>query len=584
MPRLTFALLIWLALALTSAAQAAGDIAPGKRFVSVAFHDVVDDPARLDGDAVTTDRLVAFFDYLRGAGWTAISLDDVDAANRGVRPLPDKAILITFDDGYLSLYTRVFPLALAYRMPIVEALMGGWVDAPAGALVLYGDKPVPRETFVTWDQVREMQRSGLIEIASHSYGLHQGVPANPQGNTMPAAVTRIYADGRYEDAAGYRQRLIDDMTRSRDQIARETGQAPRAMVWPFGRYTLEAVEVAQSLGYRFALTLDPEPADAAVPMALARYLPTIDPPLSVIERNLRFVEERAAAQRLVCVDPAKLWTGDLAGTDERLGKLIERVRKLGTNTVVIDAAQSDAEGRLTGAWFPNSQLPMTANLLSRLAWQLQTRGGVEAYVRLPAQAALQTLGDPAKVRLLFRELGVQVPATGLLIEGAPGLLALAAEPGEGGAMPWQTHRLRLAQPLDGLGPADRLGFQAYGEAAKARPRLKLALLADPGTPMKPSALADLTLFQVAPDPAATQRVVERFTAERPPGNNVARRMGPWLAGPTPPSASELRSAMRRLQVAGGTVLGWCVDDVLADAPPAARVAPDVSSSTFPLRF
>jgi len=319
-------------------------------------------------------------------------------------------------------------------------------------------------------------------------------------------------------------------------------------------------------------------------MALARYLPTLDPRLSEIERNLRFVELRPAAQRLVCVDPAQLWTGDLAGTDERLGQLIERVRKLGATAVVIDAAQPGADGRLAGAWFPNSQLPMTADLLSRLAWQLQTRAGVEAYVRLPVQAAQQTLGDPARVRLLFRELGVQVPATGLLMEGAPGLLALAAEPGEGGAMPWQTHRLRLAQPLDGLAPADRLVLQSFREAANARPRLKLALLAEPGAPMTPSALADLTLFQVAPDAASTRRAVERFATERPPGNNVARRMGPWLAGPTPPAAPELRSAMRRLQVAGGTVLGWCADDVLADSPPAMQVAPDVSSSTFPLRF
>ena len=76
--------------------------------VSVAFHDVVDDPAGLDGDAVTTARLVAFFDYLRGAGWTAITLDDVDAARRGERALPDKAILLTFDDGFASLYTRAY--------------------------------------------------------------------------------------------------------------------------------------------------------------------------------------------------------------------------------------------------------------------------------------------------------------------------------------------------------------------------------------------------------------------------------------------------------------------------------------------
>ncbi|NBW63906.1 MAG: hypothetical protein EBR33_12480 [Synechococcaceae bacterium WB4_1_0192] len=47
-------------------------------------------------------------------------------AGLGKQPLPRKAVLLTFDDGYLSLYTRVFPLLLAYRIPAVAALVGEW--------------------------------------------------------------------------------------------------------------------------------------------------------------------------------------------------------------------------------------------------------------------------------------------------------------------------------------------------------------------------------------------------------------------------------------------------------------------------
>jgi biofilm PGA synthesis lipoprotein PgaB len=100
----------------------------GQRFVSVAFHDVVDRPDELDADAVTATLLVQFFDWLKGTGWTAVSLDDLAAARRGTRPLPDKAILITFDDGYKSLYTRVFPLLKVYRFPIVASLVGIWME------------------------------------------------------------------------------------------------------------------------------------------------------------------------------------------------------------------------------------------------------------------------------------------------------------------------------------------------------------------------------------------------------------------------------------------------------------------------
>ena len=91
------------------------------------------------------------------------------------RRLPDKAILLTFDDGYESLYTRVFPLLKAYHYPAVAALVGSWMEDEPDGTVLYGDRKVPRSNFVSWDEAREMQASGLVEFASHGYDLHRGV-------------------------------------------------------------------------------------------------------------------------------------------------------------------------------------------------------------------------------------------------------------------------------------------------------------------------------------------------------------------------------------------------------------------------
>src|SRR3954463_12749750 len=116
-----------------------------ERFSIVSFHDVVDFKGDLDDDAVTVDRLIGFLEWLRANRWTTISLDDVDGGRRGKKTLPERSVLITFDDGYRSLYTRVFPLLLAYRVPVVAALVGSWVDAPAGSKVSYGKLQVPRE-------------------------------------------------------------------------------------------------------------------------------------------------------------------------------------------------------------------------------------------------------------------------------------------------------------------------------------------------------------------------------------------------------------------------------------------------------
>src|SRR4051812_16375700 len=171
---------------------AAPNRAAGPRYVAVAFHDVVDGRAGPDDYDVTTGALVSFFEWLRGHGWTAITLDDIARAKSGTRPLPEHAILITFDDGYRSLYTRVYPLLIAYRIPVLASLICGFLDAPAnGQLQLQSENgmsgaQLQRSDFLTWAEAREMAASGLVEFASHSYDLHREQPANPMGNQFPA--------------------------------------------------------------------------------------------------------------------------------------------------------------------------------------------------------------------------------------------------------------------------------------------------------------------------------------------------------------------------------------------------------------
>ena len=390
--------------------------APGVQYVSIAFHDIVDDPAMLSDDAITSDRLVAFFEWMKGNGWTAVSLDDIERAGRGGKPLPPRAVLLTFDDGYRSFYTRVFPLLLAYRMPAVSGLVGAWMDAPMEAEVLYNDKTVPRRNFISWVEAREMQASGLVEFASHSYDLHRTVIGNPQGNAMPSAVTREYRSGSgYEDAASYRARLDVDARRISALLTRELGRAPRAWIWPYGRYSEDGIAAVKAAGFRFSMTLDAGIASALQPLTIPRQYPGADVKLADLVSMLRLDRQLPAAQRLACLDPGALWTGDYTTTDERLGKAIERLRVLGATAVVIDATTSGPDGTPAEAWFPTTELPVRADILSRLVWQLQTRGGVEAYVRLSSNAVQRKLQSDARALTLFRDLGVSASLAGLFL-------------------------------------------------------------------------------------------------------------------------------------------------------------------------
>jgi len=151
-------------------------------YVAVSFHDVVDDERDLGPDDITTRQLTAFFDWLAGNGWSTVSLDDVEAARSGKKPLPPNAILLTFDDGYANHYSRVYPLLRAYGFHAVFFLVGSWMEGPPDGTVRYGDRDVPRNQFLNWEQAREMAASGLVEFGSHSWDLHRGIQGNPQGS------------------------------------------------------------------------------------------------------------------------------------------------------------------------------------------------------------------------------------------------------------------------------------------------------------------------------------------------------------------------------------------------------------------
>jgi hypothetical protein len=158
--------------------------------------------------------------------------------------------------------------------------------------------------------------------------------------------------------------------------------------------------------------------------------------------------------------------------DERLGHAIELLRTLGATGVVLDAAITGPDGRLAATWFPTNQLPVRADILSRLAWQCQSRAGVAAYVRLPTSAALRTLGDPEKVRALFRDLGAYVPVSGMFIDEAPGLARLGDGKDSSGT-PWEVRAARdaLARRARSAG-AERVSHRGIRTARPAAHRCR----------------------------------------------------------------------------------------------------------------
>jgi biofilm PGA synthesis lipoprotein PgaB len=542
--------------------------AEGQRFVAVSYHDVVDQAADLTPEAVTTDQLIVFFDWLKANHWTPVSIDDLLAAQRGERALPEHAIVLCFDDGFRSVYTRVYPLALAYHYPIVSALVGSWVDVPPGGSINYEGKPVPRERFISWNEAREMARSGLVEFASHSYAMHETLLGNPQGNLMPASSFRQYEPGvGYGSLEDFHTRIRADLKRSKELMTRQLGKPPRVIVWPYGRYNSEGLEAARELGMIVGFNLDPEPANTRDLLEIPRYLPTANPSLETIVMNLRFDDPLPAIRRVVRLDPAAIWSNDPAQTDARLGRVIERLIRLGATGVYIEGGVSTASGTISAVWFPNSELPVAGDLLSRLCWQLQKRVGLQTTVRLSPAAVMRTLGDRTRTLKIFRDLGAYAAVTGLVFDaGTPVLAPEDAVPGD--RMYWTVRAARRAADEALLPPELALDLAAFRATERQRHSIIWIQYQSSGT-WRPSALADFTWVRTPP--SEVPRLLR--------GAKQSRQHGVWLNGAV--SEQELMRRAREAGAAGVSGLGWDVDDSLTDTPRAAIVAPAVSAARFP---
>lgn len=379
----------------------------GDSFISLCFHDVRPDVGRGDDLSMSTDRFVALLTWLRQHGYQPVGIDDLLRARQGEHPLPEKAVLLTFDDGYRDFYSQVFPLLKAYRYPAVLAVVGSWLDAAPGETVDYGGTPVPREKFLSREQLREMAGSGLVEIASHSYDGHRGIAANPQGNRQPALSARLYdsESNCYEDDAAYFARVHADLNKNADLIAKMVGARPRVMVWPFGKYSIPAIRAAREAGMTVTLGLGDGAGDTDHLTGVKRLLIEGGLELHSLAWRIRHPLARDP-QRVVQVDLDYVYDSDPAQAERNLGALLDRIEALQITTVYLQAfADPDGDGLADALYFPNAWLPVRADLFNRVAWQLKTRAGVKVYAWLP----VLTFATPHKDLLVRR----WQPAAGL---------------------------------------------------------------------------------------------------------------------------------------------------------------------------
>ncbi len=168
--------------------------------------------------SVTPELFEQHLDYLAAEGFHVASLPEIVAKLKKDEALPDKTVVLTFDDAYSSVYDIAFPLMKARNWPFTVFVNTNPIDNQ-------------RKGFATWDQLREMAEQGGT-IANHSTA-HGFLPRRASG----------------ESEAQWRQRITKEIMTAEQRIKEETGQSHKVLAYPYGEFDKRVQALLRELGF-----------------------------------------------------------------------------------------------------------------------------------------------------------------------------------------------------------------------------------------------------------------------------------------------------------------------------------------------
>ncbi len=168
--------------------------------------------------SVRTDQFEAHLEYLEDAGYTVVPLGDVVAAIRGEVELPDRAVAITVDDAYGSVYEVAYPRLKARSYPFTVFVATDTVD-------------VGGRTYMTWQQMREMETGGAT-FANHGAS-HLSFVQRPGVVSESDRLARVRAE----------------VDRAEHRLVEEVHPLPGVLAYPYGEYDRSVAELVVELGY-----------------------------------------------------------------------------------------------------------------------------------------------------------------------------------------------------------------------------------------------------------------------------------------------------------------------------------------------
>ncbi|PKO84464.1 MAG: hypothetical protein CVU17_02365 [Betaproteobacteria bacterium HGW-Betaproteobacteria-11] len=235
------------------------------------YHHVSPTPGLV---TISPENFRAQMAYLAQNGWRTIGSRELEDFFAG-KPLPEKSLMLTFDDGWLDNWLHAHPILREFGLKAVLFLITGWIgDGPPRALAVTDDGTAPScptrfpahrvcmekvrggqadEVMLRWSEVEAMRAAGSFEFHSHTH-------------------THTRWDKIEADAAPRREKLAADLAVSCQALQAHLGETSAHLCWPQGYHDDDYKQAATEGGFRYLYTTRP---DTCTPSTAAGNIPRI---------------------------------------------------------------------------------------------------------------------------------------------------------------------------------------------------------------------------------------------------------------------------------------------------------------------
>ncbi len=188
------------------------------------YHNITPKAALTGKYAVSVSEFESDLQYLKNNGYNSVTMQQVIDYAYNKTPLPEKPVVITFDDGYESFYAYAFPLLQKYGFHAVMNVVGSFAEHYTQ---LEAENNPDRHnldySYLNFDEIKKLQESGLVEIGNHTYNMHS--IKGRKGCSKKSG----------ESPEAYERAITEDISETQTLLKQYTGSAPCVFAYPYGR-------------------------------------------------------------------------------------------------------------------------------------------------------------------------------------------------------------------------------------------------------------------------------------------------------------------------------------------------------------